>query len=280
VFLGTGGPVDATGTDLSGLEVTPYVFSAQKLQAIGAGSTVTAGQDKSCEDLVDTDAGGALTPNVDYWLFPPIAAGQLQQKKSYILILTGCAADSTLGVAKCGADFVPTPGVPGLGNLKITRIEIDRATAVDANSLGVQFVNASPNLEATYIASAGGEGVRPAITSDPQDAGAAKALNENTNVAFLAITPLKPIAGVTAATDRVTGNNKGPAGFAYSFATIGALSGVPAGYTNGKAYTFVAVGDPTASPSDPNGPSGFNLRFLHILGLPSDPAVATYDPTK
>ncbi|MBX3230164.1 MAG: hypothetical protein KIT84_24975 [Labilithrix sp.] len=281
LFLGTGGPVDTTGADLSTLEVTPYIISAGKLEAIGLGKDVKANQDKTCADIFNDDAGGTLEPNVDYWVLPPVPAGQLEQKKSYLLILTGCPGDSTLG-DKCGAGF--TAGTPGLGNLKITKLELDNTTAVAANSIGVQFAHASPNGSAV-IQNIVGEGVRPAIVSEDADAASAKPLgaDANTNLDFQAITALKQVEGVAFATDKLTANPKAP-NLAVGFGQIESLTTgavPPTGnlYANGKAYTFIALGDPTASPTAGDPPS-FNFRFFHYLGLPNDPTISKFDPDK
>jgi len=280
VFIGTGGAVQGTGADLTAVAITPYVMNAGALAARGIVKPDAGGAGLSCADLFGAaDAGGALVEGVDYWKLPVIPAGTLTKEKSFILVLTGCAGDATSTTDKCGGDFADA-GVNG--NLKVTVHEVDRATAIDADKIGAQFIHASPAGEA-YLGSLQGGGLRvvPGFVSDPADPATFKGLTGDGGAAApVAVgekTPLVQVSGVNVAADSFTANpNVQP--IAISLPNIQLLSygaNVPNGgeYRNGAAFTFIALGDPQAMPAEPT-----NTKRFHYIALPNDPINEVYKP--
>ena len=279
VPIGIGGNAEGTGADLSALNITPYLMNAQRLAQRGI-VRPDAGTGPSCGDLFSAPDAGGLGPmveGVDYWKQDTITAGTLLNEKSYILVLTGCAADTTVTpTTKCGDGF--TAGPAGRGNLKTTVYEVDRATAVDATKIGTQFIHAAAPAAAGAVGALGGAIPGYALP----DGGAYKAFSADGGPVALnapAATPLKQVEGVDIANDKVFINpNPALAPFANSFPQITQLTyggAAPDGgaYRNGASFTFVAVGD-TAENPDAGGQ--FNTKFFHFLGLPNDPVPSTF----
>jgi hypothetical protein len=289
VFPGTGGPVDGTGVDLASLTITPYVMNAAKLEAIGAGSTVTAGNDTTCEDLIANSKKGALTKGADYWQLPDIAAGKFPKENSYILVLTGCAGDSTKTATECGTGF--TTGAAGNGNLAIQIFQLDNQTKIDTDKMGVQYIQVSPSLGAAIAKASGGLQSKslPAIESgQPADPATAKYFASDggsPGIDYLGpITTVTQISGVTVASDSFTANPGAPA-LAVPIPKVAALSfGAAAAaappYANGASFTFIAVGDALEDPDGGNSGATFNTKSIHYLALPNNPTVNKYDPSK
>jgi hypothetical protein len=270
VFIGTGGPVSSTGTDLAPYELTPYLMNAGRLASRGIVRT-DAGLGLTCEDLlVSGFDGGALVEGTDYWKMPPIPAGTFAREKSIILVLTGCAGDVTiqenLRAAKCGPDFTSS-GV--LGNLKITPYDVDRTTAIGADKFGAQFIHASP--QAASVLAVSSVPVVPGFVTDG-DAGTFRGITADGGAVQLGEkTPLAQVANVNPMIDAFTAN---PAVGSLAIPlTQGAVNiqlltygtSVPDGgaYRNGAAFTFIALGDPQI------GADGGTKAF-HYIGLPNE----------
>lgn len=288
VFIGTGGAVQGTGTDLATLAVVPYVMNAQTLSAKGLLKPGPGMPGIPCSDILgNADAGNNATPGVDYWKLPAIPSGTFLKEKSYILVLTGCAGDSTSGAALCGTGFTPGGGA-GNGNLKVTVYELDNTTAVAADKIGTEFIHASPQADSFL----GAVPVNPGYIANDLDAGTFKGVVANdagnntadsgVDVPLYSKTKLAQITGVNFASDRFTPNPNLPAVQqpAYPLPVIQALSygaTVPDGgtYRNGASFTFIAIGDPLL---DRDAGGTFNTKTFHFIALPNDPVSETYKP--
>lgn len=311
--IGTGGPFPSTGLPLEQFSIRPYVISAQALA--NRGITGNAPETPRCNRLLQAgfvpdggfpDAGdaGALTENVDYWTLADIPVGQFKNKKTYILAVTGCTADtnSTTFFGKCGPDPTnPTqpynpPGTPGKGNLTIAVLELDATTTVAANEIGVQVAHLSPSYESqrsvTTLDAGAVWAFKPVFGA--KDAGGdanayvAATTDERRFTQPPTITPLAKLKGVATADGFFAANDDDFPGqtplipiqlnnFTGMNPALGQLSiqylsenkTVPATaqlYVNGKSYTFVLVGDPTQTQTlDPLT----NLRRAHYLAYPN-----------
>ena len=221
-----------------------------------------------------TDAGAPITENVDYWKLPEIIpGGTFKAEKSYMLVLTGCVAD-VADNAKCGDGHPGNASPPGPGNLKVTIFELDRSTAVPATSMGAQFVHASPSFDKVNP----GAGIQPVVPAllDPADAGAAVLLNGMNPVAYLKGTALVQAGGPVRPLI-ISNPTADPQEFAFPLSAAAQLSGVAGGYVQGKAYTFVLVGDKDVPLLLPDG--GINsTNGYHFLGFQNDPPVVPFDP--
>lgn len=291
LYIGTGGIVPSFGIPLEGLTIYPYLMNAASIFKRG----IPASQ--SCADLLNKnsnfDGGGALAENTDFWKLPPIQAGTFKNGKSFVLVLSGCAANATADATKCGSGFTAGNG-PGLGTLKVDVLEIDRETAVPADAIGTQFIHASYAMANALLGQDGKplpiipgfiknqadqiEGFLPA--TDVADGGVAP---------LAAPTALKAVKGVEfTTTDGGPGERFTPNGtiaspqiaqLAIPLSSIEALSGLKAGtYANGKAFTFIMVGDPAEPPTKTveiggNSTPIPNFRTFHFLGLENDPVV-------
>jgi hypothetical protein len=271
--IGGGGSIPGTGTDLSHLVIVPYLLNAQSLFARGIVKPAGA-PSASCDALFDQDAGGALTAGVDYWKLPSIPAETLTRDKSFLLVLTGCAGDATSG-GKCGVGF--TAGAPGNGNLQLKIIELNRATTIDSDKIGAQFIHASTAGDVAL-----GSGIQnPGFIADPTSAATFKSVSpDGGTVPYGSSTPLVQVAGVKVTTDSFT-TNPLVESLAIPLAEIQQLTfagPAPDGgaYRNGAAFTFVALGDPGQSPDAGGG--AFNPKTYHYLAFPNDPTILTYAP--
>ncbi len=285
VYVGTGGPVPTTGADLSQVpSIVPYVMNAQSLAQRGLVKPDT-GVGVACDAILGgtADAGEPLVEGKDYWKLPPIPGTTFAKGSSLILVLTGCAGDSTKGVEKCGPDF--TAGAPGNGNLKVTIHEVDRKATIDGAKFGAQFIHASP-AGATFLQALPGGGLKvvpgfitgsdlntfKGVSGGGGDAGTAVELNAKTD--------LVQIDGVQVGSDSFTANpNVAALGIPLPQIQLLTYGGnIPDGgaYRNGAAFTFVAVGDP-AEDADAGG-GNFNTKKFHYIALPNDPVNEVYKP--
>lgn len=283
VYIGTGGNIPGAGLPLDTAYLQPYLMNAESLAKVGDVKPGPSKPSASCDELLSNtfDAGGhPLVENVDYWKLPVIPAGTLLSNKSYIIILTGCSNDTTIANKEaCGTGFTPSnDGGAGVGNLEAHIYEVDRATAIPSDKVGTQFIHASP--AANVVLKAGLVGVNPGYTSTPGDATGFKGVGDGGAVNLYDKTALVQVSGVNFASDSFTANPLA-ANLAIPLPLIQQISyptGVPDGgaYANGASFTFIAVGDPTASPDAGNGQ--FNTKTFHYLALPNNPALETYKP--
>ena len=283
VFVGTGGPVQSTGLDLSKVAVVPYIMSALSLSSRGFVKRTDGKPDTSCADIFDPsklDGGAPLVLGRDYWKMPAINPGTLLDEKSYILVLTGCSGNAgrtTQTSARCGTGYtVDGDGVNSNGNLTITVHEVDRGLVVAADKLGVQFVHASPagdvNLKAASIP------VVPGFQTSPE-AGTGmtgfRGITGGVAIPLNTKSMFTQVAAPDASADSFTAAEPlGPLSFKLPLiltATYGAPN--PAALAPGKAVTFVALGDPNVDA----GPGG--AKF-HYLALPNNPEIVLFDSTK
>ncbi len=282
LYIGTGGVVPTINkdVDLGTLAITPFVLNAAALERRGVA-------DKDCATLLNKafDAGdGPLVENVDYWQLPEIAKGTLAQEKSFALVLSGCAGDAVVEpAAKCGEGF--TSGAPGLGTLKVSVLEIDRATKAEADAVGTQFIHASPAAKAVLTNDGTPIPIIPGYVSEG-DGGADGGANflpatdaTAAGVEVLAAPgALKQVKGVDFA-GKFTPNGliEDPTfqQLARPLAEIEKISGLAAGtYANGKSFTFVFLGDPSAPPTVTVGENTIgNIRAAHFIGIENDPVV-------
>lgn len=298
LYIGTGGPIPGTGVDFTSLIIRPYIFSAQSLAVkSGLGNNITAGHDQFCEDILTADAGGPLTNGTDYWQLPDIPAGNLLANNSYILALTGCSGNSTAGDI-CGSDF---SAATVNGNLRINLFKVDTTTTVDTASLGAQFLQLSPTLEAVLTQVSEGQVTKafPAVT-DSEGANAKYLVGDGGAgtgaVSYMGTqglsgvaTTLAQITQITYASDKFTANPAAPT-LGATFPQVQALSNgvtdagvpLPPAVANGSAYTFIALGDPSPATSPDGGSNGavFNTRYFHYIALPNSPTISAFDPTK
>src|SRR5262249_11386085 len=154
---------------------------------------------------------------------------------------------------------------------------VDRATIIDADKIGAQFFHGSPAGDVAASVAIG----HPGFTSEPSDAGAFKSISDGGVVALGQSTRLTEVSGVNLATDYFRVSTL--TAFAGPLQQIQAISyptGVPDGgaYGNGKAFTFISVGDPTTTPDGGGGGAVFNTRYFHYLALPNDPTPVNYAP--
>jgi hypothetical protein len=246
-------------------------MDAEKLAAKGVLPPGNGTPGRTCGQLLTADGGGVdggITDGVDFWKLPAIPAGTFANNTTKLLVLTGCTSD-TPADPNCGPGFTST-GAPGNGNLAIRVYNLDRTTAVAATSMGIEFVHASANIDLA-VAAAGG--AKPGLSND---AGA----NYRPFVAADAATPLYnkttliQIPNVTIQGDYLIMNPNVAATAVslaqtqdISFAAVQGDAGTQ-GYGNGKAFTFISVGQV----------GGAGSKQFHYLGFPNDPIVSTYTP--
>jgi hypothetical protein len=285
ILVGTGGAFPSSGADYEDLVIRPYVMNAQRLNERGivgnAATTPRCNQVLKDGFVPDAgwDGGEPLQANKDFWQLADIPAGVLKKNHTYILALTGCTAD-TDGVefaGKCGKDdngneYVP-PGTPGIGNLKIMIVEVDAATTPAGTELGAQFLHLSPQWDIGGVR----PGLVPGITNDPTDGGAFQPAAAAPDGGFRFVrdggaTPMVKLQGVLtnkafyqahpllAQTAIPLNNVAGGGNPTVQFITTGKGDAAEL-YVNGKAYTFIAVGDPADTAT--------GLRKFHYLGFPN-----------
>lgn len=312
--IGAGGPFPSTGLPLEGISIRPYLVSSAALNERGIVGTTGVAATARCNRLLTAgfvpDGGfpdssaGALAENTDYWKLADIPAGTFKNEKTYILAITGCTGDATIGAGKCGPDpatpanpYVPT-GTPGVGNLRVAVMEIDGTATVATDEMGVQLVHLSPQYQFGHenVPAAippfspvfGKHAVEIADASTYDAAANVRVLGPDASaeVNFTpagSATALVKLKGIVTTTGYFAANENDPAsdgpfvalplnnaGFvdpANGKFTIQYLSegktvpNTAPAYTNGKAYTFVLVGDP-----DPLAPG---LKKIHFLAFPN-----------
>lgn len=266
IFPGTGG-VFPDFKDLSSDTIVVYGVFADRVK-----DNVKGGTQKKCADYINVDGGTALTKNVDYVEFPPLPAGTFSKNSSQFVAVTGClpkAADPNASPEKCGSNYVDATG-----NLALTKVEVDKKTAVSSAQLGAQFIHLSQPLQTlaptgvlpAFVLEDGG--VVP-ITTAPVQFGK---IGPATATGF-AIDPAKTALGLVAPNDAGVLTVQGQAAplNIVRDSTIG--PGGPANYFRpGVSYAFVAIGDPTIPPIDDAGvPNGYGLHFLGLLSDPTPP---------
>ncbi len=287
IVVGTGRPLASSGASYERVTVRPYIMNAQALAARGI---VGAGGPRCSEVLKPDLDGGALVENRDYWRVDDIPAGTLKDGRSYILLLAGCAADAGDGT-RCGNGFVRT----GRGNLRATVLELDARTPVAANAIGAQFIHASSAYQSFVDArEAAGEidtmAMTPVLFNQRGTAVVAEgdfhALTSG-SIAYapgaVKISPLVQVTGIAPAEATVSATKNGPGADGQAFSpmrlnasaagsdssvqllTVGTAAGGDT-YVNGKAYTFVAVGD--TENATPATKKGHILAFPNVFDVP------------
>lgn len=301
LFIGTGGSVEGSGSSLAQAAIVPYVISGASLQARGLGSQIAPKKDLECAKILGADGSGDPSPgqdagfaplkeNKDFWVLDPIPANSFVDGNNYLLVLTGCTADSDKG-EKCGTGFTTDPA-GGKGTLTIHRYQLDNKTVVAADKVGLQFINTSGTLDG--LLKSFGQDVDPAVVTDPADASDAKhfgAFDDGGDaggpVSVGQLTSLYQLSNVNLVTDSVTPNVPllgAKPSLAIPFIKIKALTygvfpdggiNVPSNgdYLNGKAYTVIAIGDPQ---EDPDASGNFNTKTYHLLMLPNEPDTKLY----
>ena len=192
--------------------------------------------------------------------------------------------------------FVPT-GTPGIGNLQIAVLEIDATSTIAADEMGVQVVHLSPQYNTLRVGTAGAA-VRPfsPVFGSPTSAIPDASYDAASNVRVLGpdasaeipftgagtVTALAKLKGIVTATGYFAANEDDPgstgpfipiplnnnqfnpdagaAGVTIQYLSEGkTIPNATPAYNNGKAYTFVLVGDP----------SGSSLKKIHFLAFPN-----------
>jgi hypothetical protein len=284
VYPGTGGPFPDL-LDLSVYALTPIVINAEKIKTdIGA-------TQRSCQDILAGDGGLATGDAVT---FPTLPVGTFAPNTTMLLALTGCATGELGGATpfpytaqqKCGAAYTAANS-----NFAIQKFTLDK-TAAGAAQLGGQFINLSQGIESEALpfATACGantdctkNGVVPMVVkNDPTDAAAPVPVPLTAApVKFPLMAPAtaKGVDGVVAANasfaiagEQTAGDGGAPVVGAASFPIVQTFTtgaATPADYfKNGRNYTFVLLGDPTAGPA-----SATNGYGVHFLGFDNDPVL-------
>lgn len=300
--FGSGGTFPSFGLDLEGRIIVPIVMTVKHLLAEGVVNPGSGQPGTTCDEIVgDTKkANFNFVEGKDFWTLPAIDAGTFKKEKSYVLALTGCAGDASIGNKdKCGPGF-PAAGTAGVGNLKVTIFETN-TTPVSATQLGVQFFHVSTAADQVFGAVA--KTLTPGFQSNPADGGTFKAAVPGP-IVLHTLTPAQGVTGVKDSDFFVLdkdGINPGPVALApFPLTSIQAASGLgtataPTIYKDGKNFVFVLVGDP-AQPTfntvvdggcpDPtpgkcgDGGDGtdFNPQSMHFLAFPTDPVIEAYKP--
>lgn len=259
---GSGGILPSTGTPLSSVYVRPYIIKSSAI-------TSPASQ---CPDLIGEAATvtPALVEGTDYFMLDAIEKGALEDDSTYVLI------------AKEG----PTAGRP-----VIQAYKLDTATDVPDDKIAVQFIHASPYLDKVTGLSPNVAPFFDRPTAGVADAGAdsgdggavappgrayeffAGATASDKTAPFAALSALKTVDTFdvpnTAAGLMVTlGGNEQPilnrdtTLALIPVSTWATLSDPPPAPTQveggesvyfkaGRAFTFIALGDPTTNPATP-----------------------------
>lgn len=175
--------------------------------------------------------------------------------KSHLLAITGCKAGvgtDAAAIRKCG------PAYDNTANLRASVVELEEPPVT--TEIGAQFVQLSPELHSTNVS-----GVFAAFTvPGVLDIGGPAAFPA-TNTAPIPIAPDRParLTGVfaTPAATRFqlytnSGGAKGATllGEGITLSSIEQASNAAAGFlTNGKTFTFIALGDPALAAGDALG---------------------------
>lgn len=269
---GTGGVLPSLGARLETLNIRPYLVKTSSL--VGPLANV------ACDELIGE--GKPLVDGTDYYTLDGIPAGTLKVEKTYVLIATKKAGSTGDGGA----------GTEVGAYLK----EIDTDTEVAADSVGVQFIHGSQYVAAP-VAPFVFRGEVAAEADAGADAGAAAAGKDFlldaegvTTVASLgdptalkSVDPLEPVAqtgfGVRIpALDNLDALHATAAGvvsiqqwslLSDSTGTQKDEAGASLYFQKGRAFTFIALGDPT--PGVPFNPAAKDFRGLHLLVIPNKP---------
>jgi hypothetical protein len=165
-------------------------------------------------------------------------------------------------VARCGADFNPLAG-----NLSVRTLEVDRTRSM--GKIGAQLAHLSAPLSGATSNTGLAVGFRNAPDAGSifyvQVAGSVK--YGHLEPPFAAQVPL-PSPSQSAVSIGIPDLDGGFSVYTFPLSDVAAWSGSTADqwFANGASYTFVLSGDPDA------GDSG----SLHVIALPSDPAVPKY----
>lgn len=300
LYTGTGGAFPSFGIDLSNRILVPILMNPLKLAANGIVNPGNGQPGTTCDEILKgTSEAGTLTAGVDYWELPKINAGAFLKDKSYLLVLTGCTSDATIG-NKCGPDpvnpsvpYAPT-ATPGVGNLKVTIAELTR-TPVSTSGLGIQVAHMSSEAASVFGPPINFP-LEPGFMTNPLIDGGTFTAATGAAVTYQTTTAAQAVTGVTDTQYFVSSKSNPTPGATVALApvplpAVQQLSfgdaAVPTIYTAGKNFVFVMVGDPQ-KPSYiyENGQGGdagepdasFNLRSYHYLAFPTDPDVANYKP--
>lgn len=247
---------------------------------------------------------GPLVQNNDYWQLADIPAGTFKNGKTYILGIFGCTGnvDGTAVTAfggKCGptlngsGPYAPN-GTPGPGNLKVVVMELDTTTTVAAGEMGIQFAHLSPQVEAakgnltsapftpvTYNGLDGGPdaSTKKFVSADGGEQEITFNPNATTATTMVKVTGIVSSQGYLAANDDI---NAGAGIIFVSLPMNNSVGKQPSiqylsegktipnsaeAYVNGKAYTFVLVGD-----QDPPNAATAGVgaaRKVHFIGFPN-----------
>ncbi len=283
LYIGTGGALQSYGIDLSPFVLVPYLMNTAKMVEKGIVKPGEGQTGYTCDEILANGAnldGSTFAEGVDYWKLAPIPAGTFSKGKSYVLVLTGCTGDSAKTADECGEGFTPDGGA-NAGNLKARVYEVDRATEIPADKMGVQFIHASAAAD-FYLSDTVGVTAKPAIVNEPNPiTHTAKPLVAgDASVPYATKTELVQLDGVNVGTD-LFAINRFIQALDVPLTTIQASSfptGVPDGgtYRNGASFTFLVVGDPL-EPRDAGG-GLTNGKTFHYLGFPNDPEITSYKP--
>jgi hypothetical protein len=198
-------------------------------------------------------------------------------------------------VGQANTPYVPTAQA-GVGNLQVAVLEIDATSTIATDEMGVQVVHLSPQYNTLRVGTAG-VGVRPfsPVFGSPTSAIADASYDAASNVRVLGpdasaeipftgagtVTALAKLKGIVTASGYFAANEDDPAtsgpfipiplnnnqlnpdaGVPVTIQYLSEGKTVPSAtpaYNNGKAYTFVLVGDP----------SGSGLKKVHFLAFPN-----------
>lgn len=276
LYVGTGGAFAGTGASIAAFYLVPYIMNSDSLFAKGVVPPGDKTPGRTCADLLTNDGGtvdGGIVEGVDFWKLPAIPPNTFANNTTKLLVLTGCASNATDPPETCGPGFTPT-GSPGNGNLKINVYDLDRSTPIAAGSMGIEFIHASPQV-ALALDDGGISQAQPGLAQ--ADGGNFRTFGAG-GVALYGKTNLVQIPNVNVQNDYLV-MHPAVVSTAISLATTQDISFAATqgdagtqGYASGKAFTFVAVGDPNITP----GPGV--TKFFHYLGFPNDPVVTTYSP--
>lgn len=200
-------------------------------------------------------------------------------------------------VGQANSPYVPN-ATPGAGNLQIAVLEIDATSTIATDEMGVQVVHLSPQYNVLRVGTAGA-GVRPfspvfgtpytevdAATYDAGDNVRVLGPDASAEIPFTGagnVTALAKLKGIVTATGYFAANeddpgstgpfipmplnnnqlNPGAGAITIQYISEGkTVPNTAPAYNNGKAYTFVLVGDPTL-------PASAGLRRIHFLAFPN-----------
>jgi len=272
VFNGTGGPFPDLGLDLSNKALTPYLILASKIttDVKGAdGGSAPVG----CDTLIETDAGLVAG---DIIKLPTIPAGTLANDTTVLLAATGCIASDPVGVGRCGSTWNNTTG-----NVAIKGFVLDRKVA-DAGTMGVQVAHLS---SATQGLLQGGAttGVNTALADTVADAATSLTTSQVWGELKPATAVAAPLPNAAGTLFMVTVNNPSadggapvvtapyPLDFVVKTSTGISDAGATPYFHTGANFTFVILGDPTASKFLDDAGTIFNTGYLHAVAFPSNP---------